>query len=44
MKPERLAALASDLKPNDLAPDENVAFDVSYRLVQGSTLPSRFID
>ena len=25
MKPERLAALVADLKPNDLAPDENVA-------------------
>src|SRR6201994_1443314 len=27
MKPERLAALVGDLKPNDLAPDEDVAFD-----------------
>src|SRR6202035_4696260 len=32
MKAERLAALVSDLKPSDLAPEENVAFDVSYAL------------
>ena len=39
MKPERLAALVADLKPNDLTPDENVAFDVAYKLVRGGTLP-----
>src|SRR6202521_3207681 len=39
MKRERLAALVGDLKPNDLAPDENVAFDVAYKLAQGGTLP-----
>lgn len=39
MKPERLATLVADLKPNDLAPDENVAFDVAYALVRGGTLP-----
>jgi 4-carboxymuconolactone decarboxylase len=39
MKPERLATLVGDLKPNDLAPDENVAFDVAYKLVRGGTLP-----
>jgi alkylhydroperoxidase family enzyme len=39
MKPERLAALVGDLKPTDLAPDENVAFDVAYKLVRGGTLP-----
>src|ERR1700682_2479141 len=27
MKPERLATLVADLKPNDLAVDESVAFD-----------------
>jgi alkylhydroperoxidase family enzyme len=35
MKPERLATLVANLKPNDLAPDENVAFDVAYALVRG---------
>jgi 4-carboxymuconolactone decarboxylase len=39
MKPERLATLMANLKPNDLAPDESVAFDVSYALVRGGTLP-----
>src|SRR5882757_4032540 len=32
MKPERLAALAADLKPSDLTQEENVAFDVAYAL------------
>jgi 4-carboxymuconolactone decarboxylase len=39
MKPERLATLVADLKPNDLAPDENAAFDVAYALVRGGPLP-----
>jgi 4-carboxymuconolactone decarboxylase len=39
MKPERLATLVANLKPNDLASDESVAFDFSYALVRGSTLP-----
>jgi 4-carboxymuconolactone decarboxylase len=39
MKPERLATLVANLKPNDFAPDENVAFDFSYALVRGGTLP-----
>src|SRR6201989_2856011 len=39
MKPERLATLVADLKPNDLSPDESVAFDVSYALVRGGILP-----
>jgi 4-carboxymuconolactone decarboxylase len=39
MKPERLATLVADLKPNDLAPNENVAFDLAYTLVRGGTLP-----
>jgi len=39
MKPERLATLVADLKPNDLSADESVAFDVAYALVRGGTLP-----
>ena len=39
MTAERLATLVADLKPNDLAPDESVAFDVAYKLVRGGTLP-----
>jgi 4-carboxymuconolactone decarboxylase len=29
----------ADLKPNDLTPDEGVAFDVAYKLVRGGILP-----
>src|ERR1700733_12158310 len=39
MKPERLATLVANLKPNDLSPEENVAFDFTYALVRGGTLP-----
>jgi hypothetical protein len=39
MKAERLAALVADLKPTDLSIQENVAFDVAYKLVRGGTLP-----
>jgi 4-carboxymuconolactone decarboxylase len=39
MHPERLATLVADLKPNDLSPDESVAFDVAYKLVRGGVLP-----
>jgi 4-carboxymuconolactone decarboxylase len=39
MKPERLAALVADLKPTDLTKEENVAFDVAYKLVRGGILP-----
>jgi len=39
MKPERLATLVANLRPNDLTPDENVAYDLSYALTQGGTLP-----
>ena len=39
MTPERLATMVADLKPNDLAPDESVAFDVAYALSRGGTLP-----
>ncbi len=39
MKPERLATLVAGLKPSDLTPDEAVAFDFTYALVRGGTLP-----
>jgi 4-carboxymuconolactone decarboxylase len=39
MKPERLATLVANLKPNDLSPEESVAFDFAYALVRGGTLP-----
>lgn len=39
MPAERLATLVADLKPNDLAKDESVAFDVAYALSRGGTLP-----
>jgi alkylhydroperoxidase family enzyme len=39
MSAERLATLTADLKPSDLSSEENVAFDVAYALVRGSTLP-----
>ena len=39
MKPARLATLVANLKPKDLMPDESVAFDFTYALVRGGTLP-----
>jgi alkylhydroperoxidase family enzyme len=39
MSLERLATLVADIKPNDLAPDESVAYDLSYALVRGGVLP-----
>src|SRR5580698_5008170 len=39
MKPERLATLVAGLKPADLTHDEAVAFDFTYALVRGGTLP-----
>ncbi|MGI4878447.1 MAG: carboxymuconolactone decarboxylase family protein [Janthinobacterium lividum] len=39
MKAERLATLVADLKPVDFAADESVAYDISYALVRGGTLP-----
>lgn len=39
MAPERLAALVADLKPADLNKEENVAFDFTYALSRGGTLP-----
>jgi 4-carboxymuconolactone decarboxylase len=39
MSPERLSALAADLKPSDLSKEENVAFDVAYSLSRGGILP-----
>jgi alkylhydroperoxidase family enzyme len=39
MSPQRLATLVANLKPNDLSPEESVAFDVTYALVRGGVLP-----
>lgn len=39
MSDERLATIVANLKPNDLAKDESVAFDVAYALSRGGTLP-----
>ena len=39
MTPERLATLVADVKPNDLSPEESVAYDVAYKLVRGGVLP-----
>jgi alkylhydroperoxidase family enzyme len=39
MKAERLATLVADVKPTDLAPDESVAYDLSFALVRGGVLP-----
>jgi alkylhydroperoxidase family enzyme len=39
MSPERLCALAADLKPADLSREENVAFDFAYALSRGGVLP-----
>jgi 4-carboxymuconolactone decarboxylase len=39
MKAERLATLVANLKPDDLEPNESVAFDFAYALVRGGTLP-----
>jgi len=39
MSEQRLATLVANLKPNDLTPEESVAFDFAYALVRGGTLP-----
>jgi 4-carboxymuconolactone decarboxylase len=39
MKPERLASLVADVKPNDLTSEESVAYDLAYKLVRGAVLP-----
>src|SRR5271154_6507149 len=39
MKPQRLASLVADLRPDDLTAEETVAFDLAYKLVRGGTLP-----
>jgi 4-carboxymuconolactone decarboxylase len=39
MKPQRLATLVAGLKPNDLTAEESAAFDVTYALLRGGTLP-----
>ena len=44
MKPERLASLVADLKPNDLAPDESVAPMSPTSWCGAVPCPSRFTD
>jgi alkylhydroperoxidase family enzyme len=39
MSAERLATLVAAVKPNDLAKDESVAYDLAYALSRGGTLP-----
>lgn len=39
MSAQRLATLVADLKPNDLAADESVAYDLAYALSRGGVLP-----
>jgi len=39
MPAARLATLVADVKPNDLAPDESVAYDLAYALSRGGVLP-----
>jgi alkylhydroperoxidase family enzyme len=39
MRLERLASLASDVKPMDFSPEESVVYDFSYALVRGGVLP-----
>jgi 4-carboxymuconolactone decarboxylase len=39
MPAARLATLVADVKPNDLAADESVAYDLAYALSRGGTLP-----
>ena len=35
----RLASLVGDIKPAGLSPEESIAYDTSYKLVRGGTLP-----
>ena len=39
MTEKRLSTLVADIKPDDLADDESVAYDVAFKLVRGGTLP-----
>jgi len=39
MTDERLATLVADVKPADLSPEESAAYDLTYKLVRGGTLP-----
>ncbi|MBV8973156.1 MAG: carboxymuconolactone decarboxylase family protein [Sphingomonadaceae bacterium] len=39
MSAHRLATITADLKPNDLSPEESVAFDLAFTLVRGGVLP-----
>lgn len=39
MTEKRLSTLVADIKPDDLSPEESVAYDVAFKLVRGGTLP-----
>lgn len=39
MRPERLSELCANTKPRDLQPEESVAYDVAFALVNGGVLP-----
>ena len=39
MPPARLSALCANIKPADLNPEESVAYDVAFALVNGGVLP-----
>ena len=39
MPEKRLATLVADIKPDDLSPEESIAYDVAYKLARGGTLP-----
>ncbi|MFZ5794258.1 MAG: carboxymuconolactone decarboxylase family protein [Sphingomonas sp.] len=39
MSPQRLSELCANIKPHDLSPQESVAYDVAFALVNGGVLP-----
>jgi 4-carboxymuconolactone decarboxylase len=39
MSASRLSELCANIKPDDLTPEESVAYDVAFALVNGGTLP-----
>jgi 4-carboxymuconolactone decarboxylase len=39
MSPQRLSQLCANIKPGDLSPEESVAYDVAFALVNGGVLP-----
>jgi len=39
MPAARLSALCANIKPNDLSPEESIAYDVAFALVNGGILP-----